>query len=309
MPNFCRTQAILSKLHQILHFFDQIKPQNSTQEILSPTQFIKQIRPETMPGLPNLDDGDESSNDIPSLEEEKTGVANTAFLTNELTIGGLDLSVSQRKEMRTLNDFPVVVPSSCTKEQLKQILEVCDITLPDITKRSNKQVSKKLSATLKELHPIHDYLEKKSKQQLMQLYTKVYGKELPTYLTWNQNQTKLRKSISHQCFKLYGLCPLLSLHNLTTSTKDDLVIDIFLYSFLINIEKFLFSLILSVQSQLNDELTSPASTTESTLAKNSMMNLALSPIENDLLGMNIKLGGENRYNIHELPNNDGKIFS
>ena len=72
---------------------------------------------------------------------------------------------------------------------------------------------------------------------------------------------------------------------------------------------FLFSLILSVQSQLNDELTSPASTTESTLAKNSMMNLALSPIENDLLGMNIKLGGENRYNIHELPNNDGKIFS
>ena len=39
------------------------------------------------------------------------------------------------------------------------------------------------------------------------------------------------------------------------------------------------------------------------------MNLALSPIENDLLGMNIKLGGENRYNIHELPNNDGKIFS
>ena len=78
---------------------------------------------------------------------------------------------------------------------------------------------------------------------------------------------------------------------------------------LINIEKILFSLILSVQSQLNDELTSPASTTESTLAKNSMMNLALSPIENDLLGMNIKLGGENRYNIHELPNNDGKIFS
>ena len=175
----------------------------------------------------NLDDDDESSNDIPSLEEVKTGVANTAFLTNELTKGGLELSVSQRKEMRKLNDFPVVVPSSCTKEQLKQILEVCDITLPDITKRSNKQVSKILSTRLKELHPIHDYLEKKSKQQLVQLYTKVYGKEPPTYLTWKQNQPKLRKSISNQCFKIHGSSPLLSLHNLTTSTTDDLVIDIF----------------------------------------------------------------------------------
>ena len=78
-------------------------------------------------------------------------------------------------------------------------------------------------------------------------------------------------------------------------------------------EKILpFSLVLSVQSQLNeldDELTSPSSTESSpNLAKHSMMNLALSPIENDLLGMNIKLGGENRYNIHELPQIDGKGF-
>ena len=35
------------------------------------------------------------------------------------------------------------------------------------------------------------------------------------------------------------------------------------------------------------------------------INLALTPIENDLLGMNIKYGGEDNYNIHELPQNDG----
>ena len=37
------------------------------------------------------------------------------------------------------------------------------------------------------------------------------------------------------------------------------------------------------------------------------INLALSPIENDLLSMNIKYGGEGNYNIHELPNNDGEL--
>ena len=37
------------------------------------------------------------------------------------------------------------------------------------------------------------------------------------------------------------------------------------------------------------------------------MNLALSPIENDLLQMNIKHGGETQYNIHELPQIDGKF--
>ena len=36
------------------------------------------------------------------------------------------------------------------------------------------------------------------------------------------------------------------------------------------------------------------------------INLALTPIENDLLNMNIKHGGEDAYNIHELPNNDGE---
>ena len=36
------------------------------------------------------------------------------------------------------------------------------------------------------------------------------------------------------------------------------------------------------------------------------MNLALTPIENDLLNMNIKYGGEDEYNIHELPQIDGK---
>ena len=44
------------------------------------------------------------------------------------------------------------------------------------------------------------------------------------------------------------------------------------------------------------------------MTKNSI-NLALSPIENDLLTMNIKEGGEANYNIHELPNNDGKSFN
>ena len=44
------------------------------------------------------------------------------------------------------------------------------------------------------------------------------------------------------------------------------------------------------------------------VTKNSI-NLALSPIENDLLTMNIKEGGEANYNIHELPNNDGKSFN
>ena len=42
------------------------------------------------------------------------------------------------------------------------------------------------------------------------------------------------------------------------------------------------------------------------MAKKTSINLALSPIENDLLTMNIKEGGEANYNIHELPNNDGK---
>ena len=37
------------------------------------------------------------------------------------------------------------------------------------------------------------------------------------------------------------------------------------------------------------------------------MNLALSPIENDLLQMNIKHGGETQYNIHELPQIDGEF--
>lgn len=42
------------------YFFDQIKPQNINQELLSPTQFIKQIRPETnLPGVPSLDDMDD----------------------------------------------------------------------------------------------------------------------------------------------------------------------------------------------------------------------------------------------------------
>ena len=44
------------------------------------------------------------------------------------------------------------------------------------------------------------------------------------------------------------------------------------------------------------------------VTKNSI-NLALSPIENDLLTMNIKEGGEANYNIHELPNNDCKSFN
>ncbi len=39
------------------------------------------------------------------------------------------------------------------------------------------------------------------------------------------------------------------------------------------------------------------------------MNVALSPMENDLLEMNIKQGGEAAYNIHELPDLDGKSFS
>ena len=45
---------------------------------------------------------------------------------------------------------------------------------------------------------------------------------------------------------------------------------------------------------------------ESTQSTKSPYQLSLSPIENDLLTMNIKEGGEAKYNIHELPDNDGK---
>ena len=45
---------------------------------------------------------------------------------------------------------------------------------------------------------------------------------------------------------------------------------------------------------------------ESTQSTKSPYQLSLSPIENDLLTMNIKEGGEAKYNIHELPDNEGK---
>ncbi|CAJ1964381.1 unnamed protein product [Cylindrotheca closterium] len=64
-------------LHDSGYFFDQIQPQNSTQELLSPTQFIKQIRPETMPGLPSLDDDDEPSS---SHHQEDALFSPTQFL-------------------------------------------------------------------------------------------------------------------------------------------------------------------------------------------------------------------------------------
>lgn len=45
---------------------------------------------------------------------------------------------------------------------------------------------------------------------------------------------------------------------------------------------------------------------ESTQSTKSPYQLSLSPIENDLLTMNIKEGGEAKYNIHELPDNEGQ---
>ena len=93
-----------------------------------------------------------------------------------------------------------------------------------------------------------------------------------------------------------------------------------------------FSLLHNVSAQLNQNLntgggggglwpTPDPSPSVSHFAENSnndnsndvmtrnSINLALSPIENDLLTMNIKEGGEANYNIHELPNNDGKSFN
>ena len=90
-----------------------------------------------------------------------------------------------------------------------------------------------------------------------------------------------------------------------------------------------FSLLHNVRAQLNQNLntgggglwpTQDPSQSASHFAENNnennniimtknSINLALSPIENDLLTMNIKEGGEANYNIHELPNNDGKSFN
>ena len=78
---------------------------------------------------------------------------------------------------------------------------------------------------------------------------------------------------------------------------------------------FYFSrcLFLCVQSQINYEghyssssSPSPLLVGEPKLEKS--INLALTPIENDLLNMNIKHGGEDAYNIHELPQSDGKTL-
>ena len=69
---------------------------------------------------------------------------------------------------------------------------------------------------------------------------------------------------------------------------------------------------MSDQSQLNYDVHSTSSTpapiigTVEPIKMTKSINLALTPIENDLLNMNIKHGGEDAYNIHELPNNDGE---
>ena len=75
-----------------------------------------------------------------------------------------------------------------------------------------------------------------------------------------------------------------------------------------------FSLLNSngAQSQLlpgQHETSTGAPITTRAPNRNRGVNLALSPIENDLLGMNIKHGGEFAYNIHELPANDGKSLN
>ena len=82
----------------------------------------------------------------------------------------------------------------------------------------------------------------------------------------------------------------------------------------------LFSLLHYVNSQLNQHTLSGGGDFEASINSNfqqsmnnapvnnrNNINLALSPIENDLLSMNIKYGGEGNYNIHELPNNDGEL--
>jgi hypothetical protein len=58
--------------------------------------------------------------------------------------------------------------------------------------------------------------------------------------------------------------------------------------------------------QTTSETAEPAEVKHTFTKKSSQISLALSPIENDLLGMNIKYGGEAAYNIHELPASDGK---
>ena len=66
---------------------------------------------------------------------------------------------------------------------------------------------------------------------------------------------------------------------------------------------------MSGKSQLNYDIHSTSSSPAPIIGETKMaksINLALTPIENDLLNMNIKHGGEDAYNIHELPNNDGK---
>ena len=67
---------------------------------------------------------------------------------------------------------------------------------------------------------------------------------------------------------------------------------------------------MSGKSQLNYDIHSTSSTPApiigETVKMTKSINLALTPIENDLLNMNIKHGGEDAYNIHELPNNDGE---
>eukprot|EP00980_Cylindrotheca_fusiformis_P011098 scaffold2553_cov138-Cylindrotheca_fusiformis.AAC.6 len=79
-PSRTGLQDDQSTLNSSGYFFEQIKPQNPALELLSPTQFIRQIRPEPMlPNPPDLDemDGADSS---PKPQEEVFMFSPTQFL-------------------------------------------------------------------------------------------------------------------------------------------------------------------------------------------------------------------------------------
>ena len=138
---------------------------------------------------------------------KKQEVINTELLIDALAKG--QLTDLQKSEMSILNDFPIKVSNKCNKEKLIQVLQACNITVPEFFDSQTK--SCKISEKLRDVHPIHDYLKKKTKTQLSEIYSKISGTS--TSNSTKHSQTKLRIAISKFFFKYHPACPLLALYN------------------------------------------------------------------------------------------------